>query len=146
MLSPIVALAIDHVTYRIKLADVTSVHTVGRSVELSVSISVVNRMSESGPTQEHFEFLFRVPKEVGAIFLIHTTRVETKGMNLEVEFADEKSARAFETFIRENMRGSNQTMKPTITAVRFGQTSLLASFLSPQFSRCPSDGGLSYSR
>ena len=113
VLAPAVALAMDHLTYRIGLKDITAVHIVGRSVELSLSIVVTNRMMESGPTQEHFEFLFRIPKEIGPISLIHTTRVETQGMKIQVDFADPTDARAFEKFIRKNMRGSNQALQLT---------------------------------
>src|SRR4051812_1947985 len=106
----------DHVTYRIALRDITAVQRVDCSVELSVSISVVNRMFESGPTQEHFEFLFRIPKEAGHDFRVQTTGVDARGRKIEVKFSDQKSARAFEKFIRENMRGSNQALE--LTAAR----------------------------
>jgi len=113
LLAPAVALTMDHVTYRIGLKDITAVHIMDRSVELSLSSVVVNRMMESGPTQEHFEFLFRIPKEIGPISLIHTTRVDSQGMKIQVDFADQSSARAFEKFIRKNMRGSNQALQLT---------------------------------
>jgi hypothetical protein len=59
-------------------------------------------------------------------------------LSVEVEFADEKSARVFEKFIGENIR-SNKAMKPTITAASFGETFLTARFRRPQFSHCPCD-------
>ena len=101
----VVSSAAESTPCTIRLENITSVHTAGSIVELSVSSLPRLGTSDIRQLATHFILAFDLPRDVLSELEVSGIRCESQNLVLQLKFKDAQTASAVEKLIREKRPG-----------------------------------------